>query len=69
MELNTYCRLISSEESVRKYLSKNAGKMDIDFAPNVGSESSTSWPIIDIGVPAISIRFTISRDAGSIRAD
>jgi len=43
--------------------------MDIDFAPAASKENSTSWPMIDIDVPAVSIRFTISRAAGLIRAD
>jgi hypothetical protein len=43
--------------------------MDIDFAPAVSKESCTSWPMIDIDVPAVNIRFTISRADGSITAD
>ena len=35
MDLKTYYKLVYSEKAARKYLTKNASKMDTDFAPVV----------------------------------
>jgi len=42
--------------------------MDIDFAPAVSNESFTSWPMVDIDVPAVNIRFMTFRAGGLITA-
>jgi hypothetical protein len=60
MELDTYYKLISSEQAARKYLSRKCRKNGHRFCPRC------NWPMSDTDVPVATIRFTTSRAAGLI---
>jgi len=68
MDLSTYYTIVCNENRTQKYLTKNASKMDSDFALVVRVSNSTNQPIIGAVVQNVNIRSTTLQADGLIIA-